>query len=192
MTLHAAAVPPLARLAGRSLVWRVALVGLGAAVLGASAQVSVPMVPVPMTLQSYAIVTLAALAGWRLAGEIVGAYLLVGLLGAPVFSGAKGGLAVLTGPTGGYLVGFLLAALVVGWLVERPARSQVLRWFSAATLGHIILLGFGVGWLATKIGVDLAVQKGLMPFLPGSVVKVLLATVTLALVARLDGGRERR
>ncbi len=188
---HAAVLPPLARLAGRSWAWRLALVAVGVAVLAASAQVSVPMVPVPMTLQSYAIVTLAALAGWRLGGEIVGAYLLVGLLGAPVFSGAKGGLGVLTGPTGGYLAGFLLAALVVGWMVERPARSQVLRWFSAATLGHIILLGFGVGWLASKIGTDLAVQKGLIPFLPGSVVKVLLATATLILVSRLDGGRRR-
>ncbi len=192
MTARAAALPLLARLAGRSWVWRLALIAVGIAVLAASAQVSVPMVPVPMTLQSYAIVTLAALAGWQLAGQIVGGYLVVGLLGAPVFSGAKGGLAVLTGPTGGYLVGFLLAAMVVGWLVERPARSPVLRWASAATLGHIILLGFGVGWLATKIGIDPAIQKGLMPFLPGSVVKVLLATVTLILVSRLDGVRGRR
>lgn len=193
MTLSAAAaaVPPLARLAGRSLVWRLALVALGAAVLAASAQVSVPMVPVPMTLQSYAIVTLAALAGWRLGGEIVGTYLLVGLVGTPVFSGAKGGLAVLTGPTGGYLAGFLLAALVVGWLVERPTRAPLQRWLSVATLGHVILLGLGVGWLATKIGADLALQKGLVPFLPGSVVKILLSVATLALVSRLNGGRGR-
>ncbi len=184
--------PPLARLAVKSFVWRLALVALGATVMAASAQASVPMVPVPMTLQSYALVTLAALAGWRLAGEIVGAYLVVGLLGAPVFSGAKGGLAVLTGPTGGYLVGFLLAALVVGWLAERVARGRVLPWVGIMTLGHVILLTLGVGWLASKIGLDPALQKGLVPFLPGSVVKILLATATLVLVGRMDAGRSGR
>lgn len=182
---------PLARLADRSLVWRLALVVLGAAVMAASAQASVPMVPVPMTLQSYALVTLAALAGWRLAGQIVGAYLIVGLLGAPVFSGAKSGLAVLTGPTGGYLVGFLLAALVVGWLAERAGRRTILYWIGIMALGHVVLLTCGVGWLGSKIGMAVALQKGLIPFLPGSVVKVLLATATVMLAERTFGRKSR-
>lgn len=184
--------PPLARLATRSLAWRLALVALGAAVMAAGAQVSVPMVPVPMTLQSYALVTLAALAGWRLAGEIVGVYLVAGLAGAPVFSGAKSGFAVLMGPTGGYLVGFLVAALVVGWLAERSWHRSAAQWTALMTLGHVVLLAFGVGWLAVKIGTPLAVEKGLVPFLPGSVVKILLATATLLLAERIVAERPGR
>ncbi|WP_043879240.1 biotin transporter BioY [Azorhizobium caulinodans] len=175
---------PLARIAFRSRVARLLLVTVGTAALAGSAQVNVPMVPVPMTLQSYALVTLAALAGWRLAGEITLAYLVVGLLGLPVFSGAKGGISVLLGPTGGYLAGFLIAALVVGYLAER-SRHTTLSLIGLMALGHAILLTIGVGWLATKIGIPLSVEKGLVPFLPGAVVKILLAAATLLLVERI-------
>lgn len=175
---------PLARIAFRSRVARLLLVTVGTAALAGSAQVNVPMVPVPMTLQSYALVTLAALAGWRLAVEITQAYLVVGLLGLPVFSRAKGGISVLLGPTGGYLAGFLIAALVVGYLAER-SRHTTLSLIGLMAFGHAILLTIGVGWLATKIGIPLAVEKGLVPFLPGAGVKILLAAATLLLVERI-------
>ena len=101
------------------LLARAALAFVGTLVLVVSAKVEVPFYPVPMTLQTLAVLTLGALFGARLAAATVALYLGEGLIGLPVFAGAAAGPAYLAGPTGGYLVGFLLAAALVGWLAER-------------------------------------------------------------------------
>ncbi|MFG1349488.1 biotin transporter BioY [Xanthobacter autotrophicus] len=184
--------PALARLADYSAAWAVAALVVGVALLSWSAQVSIPIQPVPITLQSYVLITLAALMGWQFGGLTVAIYLFAGLMGLPVFSGGRSGLGMLTGPSGGFIVGFLLTALLVGWLQENWARLKPLPLFGVLALGHLLLMVVGAGWLATKVGAAAALEKGFLPFIPGAVVKTVAALATVILVERLSGtGRPR-
>lgn len=181
--------PALARLADHSKLWGTAAVVVGIALLAWSAQLSIPLQPVPITLQSYVLITLAALMGWQLAGLTVALYLVAGLLGLPVFSGGRSGIAMITGTSGGFIVGFLVTALLVAYLQETWARLRPLPLFGALALGHLVLMVMGAGWLATKLGLPAAVEKGFLPFLPGAVVKTVAALATIILVERLAGAR---
>ena len=160
-----------------------ALALLGTLVLVASAKVQVPFYPVPMTLQTLAVLTLGALFGARLAAATLALYLGEGLVGLPVFAGAAAGPAYVVGPTGGYLVGFLLAAALVGWLAERGWTRGWLLALAAMTLGHVVIFAAGFAWLAPVFGVTKAWAVGVAPFAAATVAKTLLAAA-LAIAAR--------
>lgn len=156
----------------------VAVVGY-AAFIGVLAQVSIPLpfTPVPITGQTFAVL-LGALAlgpGLALAGTAL--YAVVGLAGVPWFAGASGGLRMLSDPSFGYIVGFVIAAAVVGWLGARGADRRPLSTIVAMLVGNLVIYAFGVGWLAVSLGVSLAraLELGMAPFLIGDLVKVLLA-----------------
>lgn len=157
--------------------WGFAL--LGSAVLAASAQVSLPMWPVPATLQTLAVLLLGALGGARLGVASVALYIAEGAAGLPVFAGGTGGLAVLAGPTAGYLLGFLPAAWIAG-LAGQGA------WRQAGALGaaHLVLFVPGVAWLAGFVGLERALMAGFVLFVPGTVVKTALAFATLRALRR--------
>ncbi|WP_235830099.1 biotin transporter BioY [Algihabitans albus] len=162
----------------------------GSLLLTISAKIQVPFWPVPMTLQTGVVLALGAALGWRLAGAGVLTYLLQGAVGLPVFAGGAG-FAYMTGPTGGYLLGFLVAALVVGRLAERGWDRSLLGSFAAMLLGNSLLFLCGVGYLAALIGVEQAISVGLLPFLAGEVLKIALVTALLPFVwtrLRRDAG----
>lgn len=184
--------PALARLADASAAWAVAWLVIGVALLAWSAQLSIPIQPVPITLQSYVLITLAALMGWRFGGLTVAIYLAAGLMGLPVFSGGRAGLAMLAGTSGGFIVGFLVTALLVGWLQETWAKLRPLPLLGVLALGHLVLMALGAGWIATKMGPAFAFERGFLPFLPGAVVKTIAALATVILVERLAGTRRAR
>ena len=119
--------------------------GLYVALLAISAWMTVPA-PVPFTMQTMAVLTIGALLGSGQGCICVGVYLLLGVIGVPVFSGFRGGVQVLLGPTGGYLLGFLLSAFVAGWAGKR-FRSE---WILAVCFAAAVLLcyGFGTLWYA--------------------------------------------
>ena len=123
--------PLLAVLAGRSAVWGLCVVFGGSWLIAASSWVSVPMHPVPMTMQSFAVLVIGMAYGAKLGFATVLLYIAEGALGFPVFAGMKGGAPHLVGTTGGYLAGFALAALLVGWLAERGWDRSLLRTFAA-------------------------------------------------------------
>jgi biotin transport system substrate-specific component len=178
--------------AARPVVRNATLALLGSALLWASAKANVPMWPVPMTMQSYVILVLGMAYGSRLAAATVALYLLEGAAGLPVFSGTpeRGiGIAYMVGPTGGYLVGFVLAAWVMGWLAERGWDRTVWRAGAAMALGTVILFVPGLAWLAVLFGWSKAVAVGLTPFIEGSILKLALAAATLPLAWRAVGGR---
>jgi biotin transport system substrate-specific component len=162
---------------------------LGSLILWASAKISVPFWPVPMTLQTGAVALLAAAYGWRLGPATVVLYLLEGAVGIPVFEGtpAKGiGLAYMVGTTGGYLIGFAIAAAVVGWLVEQGFDRNPVKLFGAMVLGDAFVFALGVLWLGTVIGWEKPVLSyGLYPFILGDLVKLALATALVSAGARL-------
>jgi biotin transport system substrate-specific component len=154
----------------------VLLVLLGSALLIVSAKVQVPFYPVPMTLQTLVVLLLGLALGWRLAFATVLLYLAQGAIGLPVFAGTpeKGiGLAYMLGPTGGYLVGFALAAAVTGWIAGH--RRDFLALVAAALAGTATIWICGLLWLATLVGFQQAIALGLVPFLLGDLVKAALA-----------------
>jgi biotin transport system substrate-specific component len=166
---------------------------LGSLALTVSAKLQVPFYPVPMTMQSLVVLLIGLAFGWRLGTATVLLYLGEGLAGMPVFAGTpeKGiGLAYMMGPTGGYLVGFVLAAALLGWLAERGWDRSLWRTTLALSLGHAILFAPGIAWLAVFVGWPKAVAFGLTPFLVGSVVKTALG-VALVPAAWAMFGRRR-
>ena len=164
--------------AASSTLGSLALVLGGSWVLALSAHVSVPMVPVPMTLQTLALLVLAGALGLRLGTATVLAYLGQGAVGLPVFAGG-GGLAYMAGPTGGFLLGFLLAAALIGWAVDRGAGRHWLSLLAALAAGHALVFVPGVLWLATFTGLGAAWAAGVAPFVLGTLVKTALALMVL-------------
>jgi biotin transport system substrate-specific component len=170
---------------------------LGSLILWASAKISVPFWPVPMTLQTGAVALIGAAYGWRLGAATVLLYLLEGALGLPVFSTTpeRGiGLPYMLGPTGGFLIGFVVLAAVVGWLVERGFDRSPFELFGVMLLGDALVFLAGFWWLAafailpdgvTGIGVEKALSGGVLPFIFGDVVKLALAACLVSAGARL-------
>ena len=152
----------------------------GSLILGLSAQVKVylPISPVPITGQTFAVLMLAALLGSRRGALAIIAYLIEGALGLPVFAGGVG-MAVLIGPTGGYLVGFVAAAYVVGRLAEMGWDRRVITTIAAMLAGEIVLYAFGVCWLTIMTNIRTALVIGLYPFIVGDILKIALAAAVL-------------
>ena len=148
----------------------------GSVFLALVSQVSVPVLPVPITGQTFGVLCLGLLYGSRLAAVTVLAYLLEGALGLPVFANAKGGAAHLVGPTAGYLWGFVAAAFVVGWLAERGWDRRILFAGVAMLIGNVVLYVPGLLWLhAFAPDWATTLQWGLVPFVPGDLLKLVLA-----------------
>src|SRR5262245_4503518 len=160
------------------LRWGV-LILAGSLFLTACAQITVWHEPVPVTMQTFGVLVIGAVYGARLGAATVLAYLVEGAIGLPVFAGMMGGPMVLVGPTGGYLVGFLLAAAAVGWLAERGWDRNVVTMAVAMLIGNILLYVPGLAWLTSLIGWDSAIEFGLAPFVWGDLVKLLAAAVLL-------------
>jgi len=162
---------------------------LGSLILWASAKISVPFWPVPMTLQTGAVALIGAAYGWRLGAATVLLYLLEGALGLPVFEGtpAKGiGIAYMLGTTGGYLLGFAVAAALIGWLAERGFDRNPVQLFGVMVVGDAIVFALGLLWLGAVVGWDKPVLEwGFYPFILGDLVKLALAACLISAGARL-------
>lgn len=156
----------------RPLLRTTALVLVGTLLIAASAHVRVPMWPVPITMQSFAVL-LIGLTYRPLIGVLtVATYLAEGLLGLPVFTG---GPSTLLGPTGGYLVGFLPATMLVGWLAQHGWSRSVGRILVSMLSGTLVIYAFGATWLATFVGAEKAIELGVLPSLFGDALKAALA-----------------
>lgn len=180
-SLSAFTVP--AWLQGRSTATQVLAVLFGTLVLAASSQVSVPMVPVPMTMQTLAVTLVGALYGWRLGGLTILVWLAQGALGLPVFAGGSGGFVRFFGPTAGYLLAFPIAGALTGWLVERGWNgSKLLLACAAMLIGNVLCLVLGAAWLAAMVGLPKAIAVGVAPFLLGAALKSVLGAGVLKLI----------
>lgn len=179
----------------QALPRKVILAIAGSLALWASAKLQVPFYPVPMTMQTFVVLVIGMAYGWRLGAATVLLYLAEGAAGLPVFAGTpeKGiGLAYMVGPTGGYLLGFVLSAALVGWLAQRGWGRNLATTFAAMALGTAMILGIGVLWLGAVLGWDKPILEfGLYPFLPGAAFKIALAAVVLPLAWRADARPDR-
>jgi biotin transport system substrate-specific component len=179
--------PPIRTPVLTELLWRgsglgrsAALVAGGSLVLALSAKIQVPFWPVPMTMQSLVVLLIGLAYGSRLGAATVLAYLAEGLAGLPVFAGASAGPAYMGGPTGGYLLGFVLGAACVGRLAERGWDRSLGRTSAAMALGHVVLFVPGVIWLAVLFGWAKAIAFGVAPFIVATVVKTALGVALVA------------
>lgn len=169
----------------RSASWKLIVVMVAIICLSIASYIEIPMVPVPITAQTYVLLTLAGLLGWKLGTAATVLWLLIGAMGLPVLAGGSSGLDYFSGPTAGYLFAFPLAVAVVGLLFERGWNTKnIVLAFLAMLLGHAVCLGFGGLWLAFTIGPVSAFLKGVLPFLIGGLLKSALAVVTILIADR--------
>jgi biotin transport system substrate-specific component len=173
------------RLQSRPLAVQAVAVVAGSLVLAASSHIAVPMVPVPITLQTLAVTLVGALYGWRLGALTILVWLAQGAAGLPVLAPGVQGLARFMGPTAGYLFAFPVAGAIVGWLAERGWNGQrPLRAFAAMLIGNGICLALGAAWLAATLGPQKAIAVGVAPFIVGGVLKSALGAAALRALVR--------
>lgn len=172
------------RPAGHGLTARIGLTLAAAALIALGAKVQVPFWPVPMTLQTLAVLVIAAGLGPRMGLAAMGAYMAAGLAGLPVFAGSpeRGlGLAYLAGPTTGFLIGMALAMVVTGWLA---ARGGMAARAVAMLAGTVAIYVPGLIWLSAFVPADRLLAVGVAPFLLGDIVKIAVGTLALQLLSR--------
>lgn len=151
----------------------------GVFLLFLSAQISIPLEPVPITLQTFGVMLVALSFPRKTALQAVITYLVLGGMGLPFFAGFTGGLAKFIGPTAGYLFGFLAAVAVMGALRQYFNRENFFHIALNCLIGTLVIFAFGIGWLAYFMGIHKAVQVGLMPFILPGAVKILLLAATI-------------
>lgn len=172
-----------------AILTQLALIAFGIAALAASAQIRVPMWPVPVTMQTFAVLVIGAAYGTRLGVVTLLGYLALGAAGFAVFTGGGAGLAYMAGPTGGYLVGFAVAAGLMGWLARRGRDRTVPSTVGSLVLGNLVIYAFGLPWMAylfaAENGMAWVLQWGMANFLLGDALKLALAGMLLPMAWRL-------
>ncbi len=174
-----------------SMLRGVVLAFIGSILLTISAKVHLPFYPVPMTMQTLVVLGLGMALGSRLGVAAVMLYMAEGAMGLPVFSGTpeKGlGVAYMMGPTGGYLLGFVVAAWATGFMAERGWDRGVISTASAMVIGNGIIYALGLLWLGSLLGWDKPIiEWGMTPFLLADATKILLAVIIMPTAWRLIG-----
>lgn len=159
------------------------LAGAAAIALASLVRIDLPFTPVPITGQTFAVILWGLLFGSRQGASAAIAYLAAGALGAPVFAGFMS-ITALWGPTAGYLIGFVPAAWVAGFLMERGLSATIPGTFLASVLAAIPIFVFGTPVLATFVGWDMVVTMGVVPFIAGLGIKSTLVTGIVSVVQR--------
>jgi len=167
----------------RTLFMDVVLVVAGAALVTVLAQVAIPLWPVPITGQTLAVLLVGSTLGAVRGAISMVLYALLGLVGLPVFSDGSHGAGVLFGATGGYIVGFIISAALVGWLAERQWDRKILKAIVTFVAGSVVVFAVGLPWLAVVLHTDLptTLQYGLYPFILGGIIKAAIAAGLLPL-----------
>ena len=154
---------------------------LGSVFVALSSQFAfyLPFSPVPITGQTFAVLFTGAVLGSRRGGLSLALYILEGMLGLPVFAGGTGGMAVLFGPTAGYLIGFIPAAILVGYLSEKGFDRKWIPMFFALVLGLVVIYIFGVIRLLSFVGIEKVFSLGVAPFMVGDLIKTIMVMLLI-------------
>ncbi|MBS0280911.1 MAG: biotin transporter BioY [Proteobacteria bacterium] len=161
----------------------------GSFALAVSAKIQVPFWPVPITMQSMVALLIGVAFGSRLGALTILAYLAEGVAGLPVFAGMAAGPAYLVGPTGGYLLGFLLGGAFAGWAAERGWGRDLFRTLPVMLLGHVLIFAPGTLWLAALMGWNKALAFGIAPFALATLLKSALGAAIVAALWKVAAGR---
>jgi biotin transporter BioY len=155
-------------------------------ILSAYMAIRLPFSPVPITGQTLSVLISGVLLGSKKGALSQAVYLVEGGLGLPVFAGGGAGIARLLGPTGGYLLGFVIAAFVVGLLAERGWGRHSLSTIIVLLIGNLTIYVFGLWWLARFVPFEQLLQMGLYPFVLGDLIKLLAAAGMVSLLSRIS------
>ena len=149
------------------------------ALTATGAFITIPLPPVPITAQTFFLNVASVLLGGPLGAASQFIYIMLGVVGMPVFAGGKAGLGVLFGPTGGYLIGFIIGAFVIGFVAGRKKDAGVLWYIFSMFIGMVIIYTIGVVQLSfvAKLSMLKAAAVGVLPFLPGDIIKIILAAI---------------
>lgn len=163
----------------------------GSLAIAAAAQLRIPLpfTPVPVTAQTFAVLLIGVLYGAKRGAATVLTYLSLGIMGLPVFAAAPPGPGALLSPTAGYLAGYVAATWVTGALSERGWDREPWSTALAMAIGSCVILAFGTLWLSRFVGWDKALQTGFLPFIPGDLLKIAMATALLPAGWKLIGRR---
>ncbi len=186
------------RVIPRTLLSDAALVVAGTALVAALAQVAIPLWPVPVTGQTLAVLLVGASLGAARGAASLGLYALLGAIGLPIYSDAASGWSVLVGPTGGYIIGFVLSAAIVGWAAERRWDRG---WLKAAVTfigGSLVVFAVGLPWLSYSLGgfglandLQATLVAGFYPFIIGGLIKAGIAAALLPTIWKAVERRDR-
>lgn len=179
----------------KSIAGDVGVIVAGALLVALAAQVRIPLpfTPVPITGQTFAVLLVgASLGSWRGGASLV-LYVLLGAAGLPFYAGGRHGWEIIQGASGGYLIGFILAAAVTGALAEKGWDRKFRSSIGAMLTGNVIVYLVGLPWLAAVLGTDLekTLAFGLYPFVPGDLLKLYLAAAALPTAWKLVGTGKR-
>ena len=165
----------------RSLTTDLVLVTSGAALTAVMAQIAVPLYPVPITGQTLAVLLVGSTLGASRGMLSMVLYMLLGVVGLPVFTDASSGFSVLAGTTGGYIIGFIFAAGLTGWLAQRNWDKKFLGAAVSFLGGTVVTFAFGLAWLAIATGgtLEQVLLWGLYPFIIGGVIKAAIAAAII-------------
>lgn len=176
------------RIGTRNLALDIALIAAGAALTAGAAQISIPMWPVPITGQTFAVLLVGTTLGALRGALSMALYVVLGAVGLPIFTAGKSGLAYFAGPTGGYLIGFVLAAIVTGWLAQRQWDRRFVGTVVSFLAGTVVIYAVGLPWLSVALGqlgypndLNATLQAGFYPFIPGDILKAVVAGALLPL-----------
>lgn len=172
----------------KSLTTTIVIAFSGSILLALLARLSIPVPfsPVPITGQTFGILFLGGILGSRIGTLSVVMYIVEGIIGLPVFAGGTAGFLYLLGPTGGYLIGFVPAVYLVGYLSEKGWTNKFTATFLTMIFGTSVIFIFGISWLAVTAGFETALSIGLYPYLPGAAVKIILASVIVCSINRIN------
>lgn len=172
---------------GQTFALSIGISFAGSILLALLARLSIPLPfsPIPITGQTFGILFLGGLLGSRMATLSIVFYIMEGIVGLPVFAGGSLGPLYLLGPTGGYILGFIPSAYFVGYLSENGWNRNVLLTSMSMVIGTFLIFLFGVSWLSLMAGLSTAISIGFIPYLPGAVVKIALATVIVYSINRI-------
>jgi len=179
-------------LGARSVAANITMVVAGAALTAGAAQLVIPMWPVPITGQTFAVLLVGTTLGALRGALSMVLYIALGAIGLPVFTEGSAGWHVIAGPTGGYLIGFVLAAILTGWLAQRSWDRKVVGAGVAFLAGTAVIYAVGLPWLSVALGqlgypndLGATLQSGLMPFIPGDILKAAVAGALLPVTWKL-------
>jgi biotin transport system substrate-specific component len=171
----------------------VALVVLGALLIALTARIAIPVPgsPIPVTGQTFGVLLVSGALGMRRGVASISLYVLIGLIGVPFFAEGKGGIQVILGASGGYIVGFVVAGAIVGRLAELGWDRRLIGAVAAMAIGNVVIYLVGVPWLMAVTGISLAtaIEQGVVPFLVGDAIKLLLAAAAFPVAWWLVGRR---
>ena len=162
----------------KNLLAKIFLAAIGSLFLTISAKVQVPFYPVPMTMQTLVVLLIGMSYGLSLGAVTISLYIMQGVFGLPVFANG-GGVGYLIGPTGGYIVGFLISSILLGFLANRGWGKTWKTTAIAMILGVCIIFLIGVSWLSVYIGLMPAVLNGFLPFIYADCLKIIIACVVM-------------